>query len=254
MTDQQRRVALVTGASRGIGRAIAARLAAPVAQGGQGRHVVLVARSEGPLAELAVEITQAGGSASIQTADLSDRAATAECIDRAIRDNGSLDVLVLNAGITKDNLILRMSDEEWDQVIATNLTSAFVAIRAASRAMMKQRFGRILAIGSTSGQVGNAGQANYAAAKAGLSGLIKSVARELGAKGVTANLLCPGFVETDMTANLPETVTEQIRQMVVTKRLGQPSDIAHAAAMLTADDAGYITGQVLSVDGGMTMC
>lgn len=252
--DSTRRVALVTGASRGIGRAIATRLAAPVAQGGHGRHVVLVARSEGPLSDLASEIADNGGSASVQTADLSDRAATAECIDRAIADNGSLDVLVLNAGITKDNLVLRMGDDEWDQVIATNLTSAFVAIRAASRAMIKQRFGRILAIGSTSGQIGNAGQANYAAAKAGLTGLIKSVARELGAKGVTANVLCPGFVETDMTSNLPETVTEQIKQMVVTKRLGQPMDIAHAAAMLTADDAGYITGQELTVDGGMTMC
>lgn len=254
MSETMRRVALVTGASRGIGRAIAARLAAPIDQGGHGRHVVLVARSEGPLADLASEIVGNGGSASVQTADLSDRDATAGCVDQAIKDNGSLDVLVLNAGITRDNLVLRMSDEEWDDVIATNLTSAFVAIRAASRAMMKQRFGRILAIGSTSGQIGNAGQANYAAAKAGLGGLVKSIARELGAKGVTANLLCPGFVETDMTANLPESVTEQIKQMVVTKRLGQPADIAHAAAMLTADDAGYITGQVLTVDGGMTMC
>jgi len=246
VTDK--RGAVVTGASRGIGRAIALRLAA------DGRHVVLVSRSEGPLAEVRALIEGAGGSASCCAVDVGDRGALAAAIEVVIRDHGRLDILVNNAGITRDNLVLRMSDEEWDQVIGVNLTSAFVAIRAAARAMMKQRFGRIVNIASTSGLVGNAGQANYAAAKSGLVGLSKTIARELGGKGITCNVVAPGFIQTDMTANLPEEVTNAVKGAMAIKRLGESGDIAAAVAYVTSDDAGFLTGQTIAVDGGMTMC
>lgn len=248
------RIALVTGASRGIGRAIARRLAAPASSGGQGRHVVLVSRSEGPLNDLKAEIEAGGGLASVRAVDVADGATLAGAIESVVSEHGRLDILVNNAGITRDNLVLRMSDEEWDAVINTNLRSAFVAIRAAARAMMKQRFGRICNIASTSGVVGNAGQANYAAAKAGLIGLSKSVARELGGKGVTCNVIAPGFVQTDMTSNLPEQVIEHIRTAMAVRNLGTPEDIAAAVAYVTSDDAGYLTGQTICVDGGLTMC
>jgi len=247
-------VAFVTGASRGIGRAIAKRLAAPVAQGGQGRHVVLVSRSEAPLNDLKAEIEADGGAASVRAVDVADPKSLTDAIDSVINELGRLDILVNNAGITRDNLVLRMSDEEWDTVINTNLRSAFVATRAAARAMMKQRFGRICNIASTSGVIGNAGQANYAASKAGLIGLTKSVARELGAKGVTCNVIAPGFVQTDMTASLPEQVVEHVRSAMAVRNLGTPEDIAAAVAYVTSDDAGYLTGQVICVDGGLTMC
>ncbi|HYF13496.1 MAG TPA: 3-oxoacyl-[acyl-carrier-protein] reductase [Phycisphaerales bacterium] len=242
------RIALVTGASRGIGRAIAQRLAR------EGRHVVLVSRSEGPLNEARAAITDAGGKADVLAVDVGDRAAWAKALEGVVERHGRLDILVNNAGITRDNLSLRMSDEEWDSVISTNLTSAFVAIRACARAMMKQRFGRIVNIGSTSGVVGNAGQANYAAAKAGLIGLTKTIARELGGKGVTCNLIAPGFIETDMTANLPPEVKEGVTKLMAIKRLGTGDDIAAAVSYVTSDDAGFLTGQTICVDGGMTMC
>jgi 3-oxoacyl-[acyl-carrier protein] reductase len=167
---------------------------------------------------------------------------------------GRLDILVNNAGITKDGLLLRMSDEDWNNVLQTNLTSAFVAVRAAARAMMKNRFGRIVNISSTSGVVGNAGQANYAAAKSGLLGFSKSVARELGGKGVTCNVIAPGFIETDMTANLPQQVKDGVMQMMAVKRFGTAEDIAAAVSYVTSDEAGFLTGQTICVDGGMTMC
>lgn len=247
MADEQR-IALVTGASRGIGRAVALRLAR------EGRHVVLVSRSEGPLGEVRSQIEDSGGRASVLAADVGDRGAWAGAVEGVVKEHGRLDILVNNAGITRDNLVLRMSDEEWDQVLSVNLTSAFVAIRAAARAMMKQRFGRIVNIASTSGLVGNAGQANYAAAKSGLIGLSKTVARELGGKGITCNVVAPGFIQTDMTANLPEDVTAKVKEMMAIKRLGEGEDIAAAVAYVTADDAGFLTGQVIAVDGGMTMC
>jgi len=246
MTDQ--RVAIVTGASRGIGRAIATRLAA------DGRHVVCIARSEGPLNELVSEIQAAGGSASAKTCDISDFPAITALIEGVNDEHGRLDILVNNAGITRDNLILRMDDEEWDAVIDTNLKSVFVACRAAARPMMRGKFGRIVNIASTSGLVGNAGQSNYAAAKSGLTGLTKSIARELGKKNITANCVAPGFIETDMTKDLPAGVIDHIRGVISTKNLGQPEDIAGCVAYVTSDGAGYLTGQTIAVDGGMTMC
>lgn len=242
-----RRVALVTGASRGIGRAIATRLAA------DGRHVVLLARSEDALSGLQGEIESAGGSASVLAADMGDRAAVASAVEQVAANHGRLDILVNNAGITRDNLLLRMSDEEWDEVLNVNLTGVFAACRAAARPMMKGRFGRIVNISSTSGLVGNAGQANYAAAKSALVGLTKTIARELGGKGITANVVAPGFVETDMTASLPESVIEQVKQMIAVRRVGSPEDIAAAVAYASSDEAGFLTGQVITVDGGMTM-
>ena len=248
MSDTPTRIAFVTGASRGIGKAVALRLAA------DGRHVVLASRSEGPLGEVKAEIEAAGGKASVCAVDISDRKAFAEAIEGVIAEHGRLDILVNNAGITRDNLLHRMSDEEWDAVIETNLTSAFVAMRAAARAMMKGKFGRIVNIASTSGLVGNSGQANYAASKSGLVGMTRTVAREIGGKGITANVVAPGFIQTDMTSNLPESVLESVKSLIQVKRLGTPEDIAAAVAYCTSDDAGFLTGQVITVDGGMTMC
>jgi 3-oxoacyl-[acyl-carrier protein] reductase len=242
------RIAIVTGASRGIGKAIALRLAK------DGRHVALVSRSEGPLNDVKHAIESAGGKASVYACDVSDNAAFAATIEKVAADHGRIDILVNNAGITKDGLILRMSDDDWNAVLQTNLTSCFVAIRAAARAMMKGKFGRIVNIASTSGVVGNAGQANYAAAKAGLIGLSKTVARELGAKNITSNVVAPGFIETDMTSDLSQEIKDKVQQMMAIKRLGIGDDIAAAVSYLTADDAGFITGQTICVDGGMTMC
>lgn len=243
----QTRVAFVTGASRGIGKAIALRLAK------DGRHVVLVSRSEGPLNDLKHQIESTGGKASVKAVDVSNSEAFAKAIDEVADEHKRLDILVNNAGITRDGLVMRMSDADWNEVIQTNLTSAFVAIRAAARPMMKGKFGRIVSIASTSGVVGNAGQANYAAAKAGLIGLSKTIARELGGKGITCNVVAPGYIETDMTANLPPDVKEKLTSMLAVKRLGIPEDIASAVAYATSDDAGYLTGQTIIVDGGMTM-
>jgi len=242
-----RRVALVTGASRGIGKAIALRLAR------DGRHVVLSARTEGPLNEVKAQIEAAGGSASTMAVDVADGVALQTAVEKVAAEQGRLDILVNNAGITRDGLILRMSDEDFMAVLQTNLVSSFVTCRAAARAMMKNRFGRIVNIASTSGVVGNAGQANYAAAKSGLLGLTKTVARELGGKGVTANVIAPGYIETDMTSGLPQEIKDKITEAVAVKRLGTPEDIAAAVAYVTSDEAGYLTGQVFCVDGGMTM-
>jgi len=244
----ERRVAVVTGASRGIGRAIAERLAK------DGRHVVLVSRSEGPLNDLRSAIESRGGSASVAAVDVGDAAALQACIEGVAAKHGRLDVLVNNAGITRDNLSLRMSDAEFMEVIQVNLMSAFVASRAAARPMMKGRFGRLVHIGSTSGVVGNAGQANYAAAKAGLIGMSKSLARELGGKGITSNVIAPGFIETDMTSGLPAEIKAKVLEGMALKRLGNVEDIAEAVAYVSGDGAGFLTGQTICVDGGLTMC
>ncbi len=243
----EQRVALVTGASRGIGRAIAARLAR------EGRHVFLCARSEGPLRDLAASIEGDGGRASVRTCDMGDRAQVQAMVESVIEEGGRLDILVNNAGITRDNLLMRMSDEEWDEVMRVNLTSVFVACRAAARTMMRQRFGRIVNIGSTSGLVGNTGQANYAAAKSALVGFSRTLARELGSKGVTCNVVAPGFIQTDMTKDLPEEIVSQVKQAIAVRRLGEVEDIAACVSYVAGDEAGFLTGQVITVDGGMTM-
>lgn len=242
------RIAFVTGASRGIGKAIALRLAK------DGRHVVLASRSEAPLNDLRASIEANGGRASVAVVDVSDPKSLAGAVESAAEKHGRLDILINNAGITKDGLVLRMSDEDWDQVLDTNLKSAFVAIRSAARAMMRAKFGRIVNISSTSGVVGNAGQANYAAAKSGLLGLTKTIARELGGKGITCNAVAPGFIQTDMTENLPQQVKDGVLNLMAVKRLGVSEDIAAAVSYLTSDEAGFITGQTICVDGGMTMC
>ena len=242
-----KRVAVVTGASRGIGEAIAMALAA------QGRHVVLVARNETKLNEVKAAIESAGGSASVKTCDVSDGASVTAMIESVAEEFGRLDILVNNAGITRDTLLLRMSDAQWAEVIQTNLTSAFLACRAAAKPMMRGKWGRIINIGSVAGLVGNAGQANYAASKAGLEGLTKSIAKELAGKNITANVVAPGFVETDMTEGLPEAVKEGVKTFTPLKRMGRAEEIAAAVAYFAGEAASYTTGQTLAVDGGMTM-
>jgi len=243
----EKRVAIVTGASRGIGRAIAIRLAA------DGRHLVGFARNAEQLEDLRVEIIAAGGTCEMKSCDVGDGAALATAIEEIAERHGRLDIMVNNAGITRDGLILRMSDEDFDDVLRINLRSAFVACRTAARPMMRGRFGRIVNIGSVSGIMGNAGQANYAAAKAGLIGLTKSIAKELGGKGLTANVIAPGFIESDMTSALPAALREAVLPAIPLKRFGTGNDIAAAVSYITSDEAGYVTGQVLSVDGGLGM-
>ena len=237
----------MTGASRGIGRAIATRLAA------DGMHVVAVARSEDPLASLVEEISEAGGSAEFRTCDVGAGNALGELVEQVSETAGRLDVLVNNAGITRDGLLLRMTDDDFDQVLNVNLRSIFTACRAAARPMMKGRYGRIVNVGSVSGIAGNAGQANYAAAKAGLIGFTKSIAKELGGKGVTANVVAPGFVRTDMTESLLSSLEDEMTKRITVRRLGEPEDIAAAASYLASEQAGYVTGQVLVVDGGLVI-
>ena len=215
--------------------------------------MVCVARSEGPLKEVVTEIEGAGGSAEFITCDIGDGEALAALVDGIHDAHGRLDILVNNAGVTRDGLILRMDDDDFDQVIQVNLRSAFVSCRAAARPMMRGRFGRIINIGSVSGLMGNPGQVNYAASKAAMVGLTKSIAKELGAKGVTANVVAPGFIETDMTAVLDEKVREAILERVPMSKFGSPDDIAHTAVFLAMEPTGYMTGQVLTVDGGMVM-
>jgi 3-oxoacyl-[acyl-carrier protein] reductase len=243
----EQRVAIVTGASRGIGRAIASRLAA------DDKLIILVSRTAEALEEVRQSITAVGGSAEVRACDVGDGEAVNALVEEVASTHGRLDILVNNAGITRDGLILRMSDADFDDVIAVNLRSAFVSCRAAARPMMRGRFGRIINIGSVTGLVGNAGQANYAAAKAGLVGLTKSLAKELGSKGITANLIAPGFIETDMTTNLPQTLKDDVGKTIPVRRFGTAEEVAHAVSFAASDGASYMTGQVLVIDGGLAM-
>lgn len=241
------KVALVTGGSRGIGAEVARTLAA------RGATVALTYSGSADAAASVVEAIEADGHTGISLqSDVSDPDSCTSVVEEVVGRFERLDILVNNAGIARDGLLVRMSDEDWDAVIKTNLTGAFSMTRAAAKVMMRARSGSIINISSVIGLVGNAGQANYAAAKAGLIGLTKSVARELASRGVRANVVAPGFIETDMTAALPDAVCEAARAQVAMGTFGTPADVAGAVAFLASDDARYVTGQTLAVDGGMT--
>jgi 3-oxoacyl-[acyl-carrier protein] reductase len=246
MFELTNRVALVTGASRGIGRAIARRLAE------QGALVVAAARGE-HASETADAIVASGGRAEALSLDVTDTASLEKVPAGIVERHGRLDIVVSNAGIARDQLLMRMKREDWDAVIATNLTATFVLTQAAMRPMLKQRGGRIIAVGSVVGQTGNAGQVNYAASKAGLIGFCKSLAREVASRGVTVNVIAPGFVDTDMTRAIAEKAEADWSTQIPLGRLGNVDDVAAAACYLASDEASYITGHVLAVNGGMYM-
>jgi 3-oxoacyl-[acyl-carrier protein] reductase len=239
-------VALVTGASRGIGRAIATKLAA------QGATVVAAARGDNAAATVDA-IAASGGKAEAAAADMGDAAAIDALVSGTLQRHGRVDILVNNAGITKDQLMLRMKREDWDVVLATNLTGAFALTQAVLKPMIKQRGGRIVCISSVVGQSGNAGQANYAASKAGLIGFAKSVAQEVASRNITVNVVAPGLIDTDMTKAITGGARDEWAAKIPLKRLGTPDDIAAAVCFLASDEAAYITGQVLAVNGGMYM-
>ncbi len=240
------KVVLVTGASRGIGKAVALTLAK------RGFSVYLTYVSKPELAEAVVkEIEAAGGKARAFCLELGDSAAVSAFFQNEIKDKAHLSVLVNNAGLTRDGLILRMKDEDWDRVLDVNLRGAFLCLRESAKIMAKQREGRIVNITSVVGQMGNAGQVNYCSAKAGLIGLTKSAAKELAGRSVTVNAVAPGFIDTDMTASLPEEVRKQYLEHIPLRRFGSAEDVAEAVAFLASEEAGYITGQVLAVNGGM---
>jgi len=246
MLDLSGRIALVTGASRGIGRAIAQTLAA------QGATVVAAARGDNAAATVDA-IAAAGGKAEMATADVSDPSAIEALVSGTLDRHGRIDVLVNNAGIAKDQLMLRMKRDDWDQVIATNLTAAFALTQAVLKPMIRQKRGRIVCISSVVGQSGNAGQANYAASKAGLIGFAKAVAQEVASRNITVNVVAPGLIDTDMTRGITDNARDEWAAKIPLKRLGTPDDIAAAVCFLASDEAAYITGQVLAVNGGMYM-
>ena len=244
----ENKVALVTGASRGIGRAIAVALAAEGVAG-----IVNFNGSQAKAEEVVKEIEAAGGKAEAVQCNVSDFEACGQMMTEVIKRYGHLDILVNNAGITRDNLLMKMSEEDFDAVIATNLKGAFNCIKHVSRQMLKQKSGRIISISSVSGVMGNAGQANYSASKAGIIGLTKAAARELASRGITVNAIAPGFIRTEMTDVLSDSVKTAVTEQIPMKHFGETEDIAQTAVFLASDKARYITGQVICVDGGMAM-
>ena len=247
MFDLTNKVAIITGASQGIGKGMAETFSKA------GAHVACVSRNKDNLKSVADSLIKNGGAASFYTCDVSSLDAFQNTIKEIEENHGSVDILVNNAGVCKDKLIMRMSEDDWNKVININLNGAFNGIKAVSQIMIKQRAGRIINISSIVGLIGNPGQANYAASKAGLIGLSKSVAKELAPRGITVNAIAPGYIATDMT----DQITDQAKENLITKiplgRIGSPSDIAASALFLASDEAGYITGQTLTVDGGMVM-
>ena len=247
MFDLTNKVAIITGASQGIGKGMAETFSKA------GAHVACVSRNKDNLKSVADSLIKNGGVASFYTCDVSSLDAFQNTIKEIAENHGSVDILVNNAGVCKDKLIMRMSEDDWNKVININLNGAFNGIKAVSQIMIKQRAGRIINISSIVGLIGNPGQANYAASKAGLIGLSKSAAKELAPRGITVNAIAPGYIATDMT----DQITDQAKESLITKiplgRIGSPSDIAASALFLASDEAGYITGQTLTVDGGMVM-
>ncbi|MCI9178620.1 MAG: 3-oxoacyl-[acyl-carrier-protein] reductase [Lachnospiraceae bacterium] len=244
----ENKVALVTGAARGIGKAIAKALAA------EGAVVIVNYNGSAQRAgETVKEIEEAGGKALAIRCNVADFTACKDMIDGIIKEQGRLDILVNNAGITRDGLLMKMSEEDFDSVMDTNLKGAFNCIRHAARQMIKQKSGRIISISSVSGVLGNAGQANYSASKAGIIGLTKATAREVASRGITVNAIAPGFITTDMTEVLSEAVKTSVTETIPMKKFGKPEDIAQTALFLASEEAAYITGQVICVDGGMAM-
>ncbi len=247
MSQLANQIAVVTGAGRGIGRAVALKFAA------EGADVVCVSRTAENSEKVAGEIRALGRKAWAHAVDVSDAAGVAAAGEKILAECGRVDILVNNAGVTRDGLLMRMSDADWDTVLDTNLKGAFLFTKAFARAFIKQRSGRIINIASVIGLIGNAGQTNYSASKAGLIGFTKATAKELASRGITVNALAPGFIETDMTAALKDDMKAELLEHIPLGTLGQPEDIANAALFLAAPSARYITGQVLTVDGGMVM-
>ncbi len=244
--DLSGQVALVTGASQGLGRAIAAELAR------NGAKVACIARNADKLAEVTQSIEEAGGEAAAMSCDVRDRDRVEQVVDDVLERWERLDILVNNAGVTRDTLLPRMSDDEWDDVLSTNLRGPFLFMRAASRHMMRVRYGRVINISSVSGLIGNPGQANYSASKAGIIGLTRSLSRELAGRKVTANVIAPGFIESEMTSTLGDALLVEAKKRIPAKRLGTAQEVANAVLFLASPAAAYITGTVLTVDGGMT--
>lgn len=241
------KVAIVTGSTRGIGEAIVRELA------GKAARVVVSGRNEKRANEVRDSLVASGGQAIAVVADVAISEQARQLVEKTVETWGRIDILVNNAGITRDNLLMRMTEEDWDAVINTNLKGAYNCIKSVTRQMVKQRYGRIINITSVVGLIGNAGQANYAASKAGIIGLTKSVARELASRSITCNAVAPGFIETDMTKSLDDRVREELHKQIPLGRLGSPEDVARLVAFLASDAAGYITGQTFNIDGGMVM-
>ena len=244
MFDLDNKVAIITGASQGIGRTIALVFAK------SGANVICIARSESKIKELCLEITDQGGQASPIACDVGDGDAFANAIKSVTNEYGKLDILINNAGITRDALLMRMNNTQWDEVLNTNLKGAFYGMKSAIRPMMKNKYGRIINITSIVGLTGNPGQANYAASKAGLIGMTQSIAKEVGTRGITVNCIAPGWINTEMTVDLPEDSKKDLLDRIPIGKIGKPEDIAHAAVFLASDEASYITGQTITVDGG----